>query len=255
MIAVVPAVVASKNIDSLVSNGLNAGRHDFPFKAGLISTVLNAELLCGGSLISRAAVLTAATCLHRASSTVVILGGSDLSNPSELFQARFRVESSNFRIHPQFIAGIASNDIGIVRFHFPLSMFTQAVNIVQLPVDGTVGAFNNLPAVVMGFGQYSENPAASEVLRFIEVTTMTNGVCSFAHPGMILASHICTAPGALRRGICPGDEGAPLVVESGNEYLQIGIASWFPVSGCLTPNPSVYTRITSFVPWIRENMQ
>lgn len=254
VVALLIAAATSKNIDSFVSNGLNAGRHDFPFKAGLLSTVGNAEIRCGGSLISRVAVLTAASCLHGASSTVVVLGGTDLANPSERFQSRFRVPSSNFRIHSQFIPGAENNDIAIVRFEFPLSMFTQAVNIVQLPLDGTLSTFNNQPAVVMGFGQYSQNPAATHVLRFIEVTTMTNALCSRTHR-LLLASQICTASGSQRRGTCPGDEGSPLVIESGNGYLQIGIVGGFSGSACLSSNPSVYTRVTSFLPWIHQNMQ
>ena len=48
-------------------------------------------------------------------------------------------------------------------------MFTQAINVVQLPtIDMLSQTFENEAAIAMGFGQYSNNPASTEVLRFIE---------------------------------------------------------------------------------------
>lgn len=247
--------VAAASIDTFVSNGNNAGRHEFPFKVGLISTT-NARLIrCGGSLISRVAVLTAASCIYGSTETTIVLGGSNLANPLEPLQARLPAGPPNYRIHPLYRDGITNSDIAIVRLPLSIAMFTEAINIVQLPSEAMLNeVFANQNALVMGFGQYSNNPASSEILRFIRITTISNTLCSASYFRQIDVSHLCTGITLPRRGICSGDEGAPLVIERDNEFVQIGIASLFPGSGCLSTNPSVFTRVTSFMPWIQQNM-
>lgn len=246
-----------ENIGQQVSNGNVAGRHDFPFKAALISEMPFGDVLCGGSLISRSAVLSAAHCLYRAANAVVILGASDIRNPTEPHQVRFRESSANFRIHHHFREGVTNSDIGVVRLTFPIAVFTVAVSAISIPTDAMVtDLFANENGIVAGFGRYTDTGNNSPNLRFVEVNTLPNsGItgCAIRFPSMIDNSHICTS-GLGGRGWCPGDEGAPLIVLRGGVYIQIGVASIFPDSGCTSGNPSVYTRTTSFLSFIRQNM-
>ena len=63
-------------------------------------------------------------------------------------------------------------------------------------------------------------------------------------------------------GPCDGDSGGPLMKldKISGKYEVIGIVSgFFPKKlqgprGCLGPSPGVYGRVSSFVPWIKENM-
>lgn len=242
-----------ENIKGYISNGNVAGRHDFPFKAALLTAMPFGDSLCGGSLISRWAVLTAASCIARALNAVVILGASELRDASEPFQVRFRVQSTNFHIHPFYREGITNSDLGIVRFNFAIAAFTQAVQPVILADDDNLHA--NVNAIGMGFGRYStisENFAYH--LRFIEVSTMSNLMCGIFFRGQIDPNHICTS-GVGGRGVCDGDIGSPLVIENAaGNFVQIGISSFFPESGCMTNNPSVFTRITRFIGFIRQHM-
>lgn len=246
-----------QQIGKFVANGNVAGRHDFPFKVALIPEMTFGTGLCGGSLISRWSVLTAAHCLYGASSTIVALGASDLNNPTEAFQARFRVQSTNFIIHPLYRPAVTNSDIAIVRFHHAIHMFHQAVDIVQLPSDAMMAdVFANEQSWVMGFGRYSAVSNFAFNLRFIEVATMPNGGllgCNVRFPGLVDASHICTS-GIQGRGFCSGDIGAPLVIKGVDGYIQVGIASLWQSGGCATGEPSIFTRVTSFLPWIRQNM-
>ena len=50
-----------------------------------------------------------------------------------------------------------------------------------------------------------------------------------------------------------GDSGGALVVQSGNTFTQIGIASFVSSAGCASGNPSGYARVTSFRAWIQSN--
>lgn len=53
--------------------------------------------------------------------------------------------------------------------------------------------------------------------------------------------------------VCSGDSGGPLVASNGNRDAVVGIVSYGP--HCSTPYPSVYTRISWFVDWIRAAMR
>jgi len=50
-----------------------------------------------------------------------------------------------------------------------------------------------------------------------------------------------------------GDSGSPLVIDNGITYTQIGIVSFVSNKGCTYGLPSGYTRVTSYLDWIKTN--
>lgn len=243
-------------INQFVTGGNPADRFAFPFKAALISEMSYGQTLCGGSLISRWSVLTSAHCIYGSASTIVILGANDLTDPNEPFQVRFRVQATNYKIHPDFVEETFSNDIAIVRFHYAIHSFTGPVNIVNLPSgDELLEMFPNNNVLTMGFGRYSdESENNSYQLLFVETLTMASLGCRLRYFQIVDNSHICSR-GWFGRNLCSGDEGSPLVIErTPGHYIQIGVASFHSPDGCEIGIPSVHSRITFFIDWILENM-
>jgi secreted trypsin-like serine protease len=68
-------------------------------------------------------------------------------------------------------------------------------------------------------------------------------------------TEICATGLSGGKDSCFGDSGGPLVAAADNErgYAQVGIVSWGPQCG--NPlYPGVYTRVSSFSKWIKDNM-
>ena len=62
---------------------------------------------------------------------------------------------------------------------------------------------------------------------------------------------ICTLSGPLgTENICSGDSGGPLMVIEGGKYIHVGLTS-FGLSDCSAPFPSVYSRTTYFLDWMK----
>ena len=134
------------------------------------------------------------------------------------------------------------------------SLSRSGVEAISLP-DPTQN-YDNVEAVVTGWGSFSDNGRHPDILQKVRLRTMSNEQCQKRmiayHDKFMIKDHmICTfEPG---KGICPGDSGGPLVVRNQNgKYTLIGIAS-FIISGCATGNPDVYTRVSLFNEWIENN--
>ena len=95
--------------------------------------------------------------------------------------------------------------------------------------------------------------AGSEVLREVDLPTLSTPDCSARFPGDAIGSgQICAGHEEGRKDSCQGDSGGPLVAfdKMGCPY-QIGIVSWGPE--CASRRAyGVYTRVSSFLPWIRQ---
>lgn len=67
------------------------------------------------------------------------------------------------------------------------------------------------------------------------------------------SDHICA--GRNGKGSCFGDSGGPLVVRgSDGTMFQIGVVS-YGARRCAERKPSVYTRVSRYMEWIRENLR
>lgn len=85
-------------------------------------------------------------------------------------------------------------------------------------------------------------------MEYLNVNTTTNAACTLlhsTHKRNIYAGTIC-ADAKKQSGPCREDEGSPMAT---NNQL-IGVVSWF--SECDDGLPAGYTRVSEFLPWIKE---
>ncbi|XP_014403636.1 PREDICTED: mastin-like, partial [Myotis brandtii] len=88
-------------------------------------------------------------------------------------------------------------------------------------------------------------------LQEAEVPIVANEICQWQYRDVIQDDMLCA--GSKGRGTCNGDSGGPLVCKWRETWVQVGVVSWGP-EYCLPNFPTVYARVTSFLPWIRHHI-
>jgi secreted trypsin-like serine protease len=215
---------------------------------------------CGGSLIARDVILTAAHCQGF---TRVIVGRHDRYDydNGEVFDAFDEV------IHPlhyYFEPGI-DNDVMLV---FLKDAYTaDDVVTVRLNSDPSV-PYLDQQLTAMGWGDTDADPGddnffVSDVLMNVDVSYISNEECEDsegngdfgyyqAYKHVVTDTMLCTT--AYPQDFCFGDSGGPLVVlgDNARSDVQVGVVSWHV--GCATELPSVYARVSHFYDWIQSQV-
>uniref|UniRef100_A0A240PL13 Peptidase S1 domain-containing protein n=1 Tax=Anopheles epiroticus TaxID=199890 RepID=A0A240PL13_9DIPT len=244
------------NRTNRITNGQEATPGQFPFQIALISEFGSSSGLCGGSVLTRNFILTAAHCVVSGASTLasggVAIMGAHNRNIQEASQQRIRFSTSGIRRHPQYVSSSLRNDIATVRLNSPMT-FTTRIQPIRLPGRSDTRQFGGFTGTVSGFGRTSDaSTATSAVVRFTSNPVMTNTDC-IARWGSanIQAQNVCLA-GTGGRSSCNGDSGGPLTVQSGGT-IQIGVVSFGSANGCTVGMPSVYARVSFYLSWIEAN--
>jgi len=235
-----------------IVGGAVVSANSIPFQAGLLMRInILFTGLCGGSIISNRAILTAAHCPINTQNVQVILGAHNINN-NEPTQHRQTVQPTGYRLHAQYNPSNLNNDIAILITPAPIPLNNFVSAIAWAPP--TSGTFAGQIATSSGWGRISDGSSAtSATLRSVENPVITNAVCAATFgTAVVIPSTICinTAGG---RGTCNGDSGGPLTVGAGAARSLIGVVSFGAAAGCEQGHPAGFARTSSFDAWIRTN--
>ncbi|XP_070508540.1 brachyurin-like [Chironomus tepperi] len=218
---------------------------NFPFGIGL----------CGGSILSTRAILTAAHCLLDSQFTVVIVGvhNRHVNEPS---QQRRTVLPLRYVLHPTFNARNMNGNVAIMHIDQALVPSPQ-VGIVTIPAAGVGDLYTGESVRSLGWGRVNNTGPTSSVLLAAFNSVITNELCAASFPaGFVVASTLCVETSTVGgQGACHADEGGVLDLQRPmNVFTQIGITSFFSPAGCAVGQPVGYSRMTVFRGWIIETM-
>lgn len=213
---------------------------------------------CGGSLINKRYILTAAHCIKTPQQlavklSVVRLGEHDLSNDTEgANHVDYGIE--NTIVHEGYKS--QTNDIALVRVDRDVA-FSDQIRPICLPTVAALRSsdYERKYPFVVGWGETNLNGPSSDVLLQVQVPVVDNNSCGQAyarHGATITGEQLCAGEAKGGKDSCRGDSGGPLMLPQTGIYYQIGIISFG--YRCAEPGyPGVYTRVSSYIDWIKTN--
>ncbi|KAM5296729.1 kallikrein-12 isoform 1-T1 [Glossophaga mutica] len=221
-----------------IYNGTECVPHSQPWQVGLFE---GANLRCGGVLVDRRWVLTAAHC--SGSRYWVRLGEHSLSRLDWTEQIR----RSGFSVTYPDYQGSRRNhehDLRLLRLGSPV-LLTRSVQPLALP---TSCAAPGTECHISGWGTTNRPwEPFPDLLQCLNISIVSTATCQSVYPGRITDNMVC-AGGVPGEDACQGDSGGPLVCGG---VLQ-GLVSWGSVGPCGQGGiPGVYTNICRYVNWIR----
>ncbi|KAH8234769.1 hypothetical protein KR032_002941, partial [Drosophila birchii] len=237
--------ISRLSINGRVTNGQNAVENQFPYQVGLSFSSSEGGWWCGGSIIANNWVVTAAHCTSGASTVTIYYGATVRTSP----KFTHTVSSSNWIQHANYLSLTLRNDISLI--NTPSVAFSDAVNKIPLPaIASSYSTFAGKTAVASGWGLTSDtSTSVATDLQFADLTVITNSVCEETYGSLVVTSKVICVDGSSRTSICSGDSGGPLALDG----TLIGITSFGSIDGCEVGAPAGFTRVTSYLDWIKSN--
>lgn len=228
--------------DPRIIGGSEATQGRYPFAASL----QDGGHFCGGSLITKNVVLTAAHC--QGGNYNAVLGRHDLrSSAGQVIAMKKEIP------HPNYRESNTDNDFMLVVLRNAASLNSD-VGLVALNSDNSEPSVGD-ELTVMGWGDVDITSASelSDVLMGVGVNTISNRECESSsdgrdsYQGRVTENMVCAR--ANRKDSCQGDSGGPNIQTVGGIDKQVGVVSWG--IGCASDSfPGVYARISKAYDWI-----
>ncbi|KAM8710156.1 hypothetical protein ACLKA7_016881 [Drosophila subpalustris] len=245
-----------------IINGSAAKPKQFPYQVGLHCYFSNSKddySTCGGTIISKRWILTAAHCLQEPNvslmKVLVLAGIININTQSELGSVKTWVKRSDTIVHQQYDRYTVAFDIGLIKLPRDLRM-SAYIQPAKLPKRNDKNLYVGRTAISSGWG-LTDNQRPSDILQFIRLKIISNKQCEKewndhlkeGEQKLMLHSFLCVNS---TYGLpCLGDSGGPLILDD-NSRIIVGIVSHGFDATCRIKIPDIFTRVSSFVDWIEK---
>uniref|UniRef100_A0A8B9L296 Zgc:154142 n=1 Tax=Astyanax mexicanus TaxID=7994 RepID=A0A8B9L296_ASTMX len=252
-------------VNTRIVNGEPAKAHSWPWQVSMQPTPTFFHT-CGGTLIHKQWVLTAAHCFIRYADELqrwqMCLGKYNLtlSEPSQQcfgVLGIYRHEGFKYPTVPT-----VEFDVALVRLDGEVTPSDQVHFACMPPVEQVLPGGTKCYAT--GWGDETGNftaPKVAETLNQVALPVVPYDTCKRMDYWwfQVKSSMICAgynAPDELR-SVCQGDSGGPFVCQaSPSDPWQVhGITSFGPIGCIMDKKPSVFTRSSAYLPWIENAMR
>lgn len=251
--------IKTNDIQPLIVGGLNAVRGSLPWQ---VSIQMRWGHFCGGTIIDKKWILTAAHCMDGFSGFHVVAGEHHLM-VNEGSEQAMQVERAF--IHPKYDDDTVNNDIALIKLQRGLN-FNDFIQPACIPKKANEAAdyAEGEWLTISGWGNSRPvDPSGNgdedfpDILQVATVPMISQKDCEdvYETDNPIQESMFCA--GKLQVGgvdSCQGDSGGPVVKEVDGKFTVVGVVSWGV--GCAYPGkPGVYTRTARFEDWIQTTIR
>ncbi|KAM5197873.1 prostasin isoform 2-T2 [Hipposideros larvatus] len=241
-----------------VTGGSSAVPGQWPWQ---VSIVYDGTHVCGGSLVSKKWVLSAAHCFpreHHKDMYEVRLGAHQLDSFVPKTEAR---SVAQVLVHISYQQEGSQGDIALLQLSNPVT-FSRYIRPICLPA-ANASFPNGLQCTVTGWGHVAPSVSlqAPRPLQQLEVPLISRETCNCLYnidakpsePHSIQQDMVCAGYVKGGKDACQGDSGGPLSCPVGGLWYLAGIVSWG--DACGAPNrPGVYTLTSSYASWIHHHV-
>jgi len=238
-----------------IFNGIKVHpKHSLPYQAKLFH---KRYFTCGGTIISKNFVLTAAHCVfgRNASDSYVKLGYGSRN------AAKYSV--SEIIIYDAYQQNKNIHDIALLKLGRNIN-FNKYMRPACLPADVN-DLYVGKKALVSGWGQTESLPYSPYLMmKTVNILSSNDKICGTkTHDNY---KQICASAYRYRRDVGSGDSGGPLVIREDGKNTVIGIVSHARLTKCKYKWNNgklerecyfvidVYIRVTGFLNWIKEKV-
>ncbi|XP_028643253.1 granzyme-like protein 2 [Grammomys surdaster] len=194
---------------------------------------------CGGFLVGEDIVMTAAHCFG--SHINVTLGAHNIKE----WKNKQVIRVYKAKPHEDFNSKTLVNDIMLLKLEHKAQL-NSAVKTIALPKSHdwvkpgqvcTVAGWGTLP-----------NCTSPKTLQEVNLVVQTGQTCYARSKNYNTTIQLCVGDPNQRKATSNGDSGGPLVCNGvAQGIVSYHICPWTP--------PRVFTRISSFIPWIQKTMK
>ncbi len=247
----------NKSITPYIIGGEPAPINSWPYIVSIGHSRLPADLShnCGGSLIRKDVILTAAHCVTNvfASDLSVLIGSKTLSNK---YGTGKRIGVEKIVIHEYYNDETIENDIALL---FLSENSTHEV-LPTISADQANKLLPGEPMPVAGWGMLGPyDRTRVDQLQQVNIEYIDQQTCADAYPitdknkVTVVESMLCAGTSEGGKDACPGDSGSPLLINIDGNKVQAGIVSWGDECGA-PGSKGVYTRLSYFTDWIDQHI-
>lgn len=228
-----------------IIGGHEARPHSLPYMVFLkiFDKISGETFRCGGVLIRRNVVMTAAHC--QGSYIKAVLG---LHNLRQMEKSQQNILVRKLYISPNYSQETLYHDIMLLRLSRK-AILNKKVGLLRLPNSSNILKVGE-ECTTAGWGMLSSrNDTYADTLHEVQLRVQNDSLCENLFPSTYEPkSQLCVGEPDSTKATFQGDSGGPLVC---NNVAQ-GIVSYGNENG---KPPGVFTRISSFLPWIRATLR
>uniref|UniRef100_A0A8C2ZB62 pancreatic elastase n=1 Tax=Cyclopterus lumpus TaxID=8103 RepID=A0A8C2ZB62_CYCLU len=241
-----PRYLEDDSAEERVVGGQVARPNSWPWQISLqFKSGSNFYHTCGGSLIRRGWVMTAAHCVDRSRTWRVVLGDHNINTQEGREQY---MSVSRVHIHPNWNSNNVAGgwDIALLRLSSDASI-NSYVQLAALPPTGQILPHNN-PCYISGWGHTQTGGQLSAQLKQASLPIVDYKTCtSYGWWGSTVKNSMVCAGGGR-------DSGCHSEVRLVNgKWVVHGVTSFVSSSGCnANKKPTVFTRVSSYISWMNS---